>query len=42
VPVESLDTGKDFAVVANGYQDLGVASHCRLEDGEGASGELGR
>lgn len=38
--VEGLDTRKELAVVAAGDQDLGVRADGRLEDGEGAGGEL--
>lgn len=40
VAIESLDTREQLAVVAARDQNLGVRSHGRLEDGEGARGEL--
>jgi hypothetical protein len=40
VPVKGLDASEQLAVVATGYQDLGVGAGGGLEDGEGAGGEL--
>lgn len=40
--VECLDSGKEFAVVTAGDQDLGVLSHSGLEEGEWAGSELVR
>lgn len=42
MPIKRLHAGQDFAVVANGYQDLRVAPHSGLEDRERAGRELCR
>ena len=40
VAVEGLDAGQELAVVPDGDQDLGVAAHRGLQDGQRAGAEL--